>query len=203
MTSYDLASLWYGYPHAKSLYTSPDLAADPSSSDYGWFAFGPTGLVIDFTHSYLVEIDVDDFVDAFFSVRSAKALDDTLYTDSDRVDLNDTSTITSGTMSVTFGAGHTYAPDWAGAQADGENTFFIEATVGMTVHALRITDLGPANPPTDTDTSNGVNGLDLVGDGLAVVTPPVAAPPATLKFGNRVEKALPYPVPTMVNGRPT
>lgn len=52
-----------------------------------------------------------------------------------------------------------------------------------------------------TDTSNRIEGLDLVCVGRASVSIPVAVPPAPLP--ERYDVAIPYPAPVMVDGRPT
>jgi hypothetical protein len=54
-----------------------------------------------------------------------------------------------------------------------------------------------------TDTSNAFDGLDLVGVATVTTVRPAAAPPASLVPAARYDKAVPYPVPVMVNGRPT
>jgi hypothetical protein len=54
-----------------------------------------------------------------------------------------------------------------------------------------------------TDTSNAFDGLDLVGAATVTSVSPAAAPPASLVPAARYDKAVPYPVPVMVNGRPT
>lgn len=54
-----------------------------------------------------------------------------------------------------------------------------------------------------TDTSNALDGLDFVFTGSPTVTRAPAAVPADLVAASRYEVALPYPVPTMVDGRPT
>lgn len=52
-----------------------------------------------------------------------------------------------------------------------------------------------------TDTSNLLDGLNMGGLGLVTVTYPDATPPTDL--APRYDKALPYPEPAMVDGRPT
>lgn len=54
-----------------------------------------------------------------------------------------------------------------------------------------------------TDTSNALNGLDILARGIVTQTRPVAAVPDTLTRATKVEKAIAYPAPTMDNGRPT
>lgn len=54
-----------------------------------------------------------------------------------------------------------------------------------------------------TDTTNARHGRRRLASATVTITRPVVAPPATLTFGTKVDKALAYPVPTMVEGRPT
>lgn len=69
--------------------------------------------------------------------------------------------------------------------------------------ALTVDLTGTYGGPYPTDTSNDLGGIRLEGSGVATVTRPVAAPPASLVLAHRVDKAAAYPTPTMVNGRPT
>lgn len=57
--------------------------------------------------------------------------------------------------------------------------------------------------PVPTDTSNALDGLDIVFTGTASVTRPPAEAPASLVLGEKYDKAIAYPVPVMVDGRPT
>lgn len=54
-----------------------------------------------------------------------------------------------------------------------------------------------------TDTSNNRHGRRRLGFATVTVARPVAAPPDTLTLATKVDKAVAYPAPTMVNGRPT
>lgn len=57
--------------------------------------------------------------------------------------------------------------------------------------------------PSPTDTSNGATGRIRLGGGYVVAPSPVAAVPAGLVQAVKYDKAIPYPVPVMVDGRPT
>jgi hypothetical protein len=57
--------------------------------------------------------------------------------------------------------------------------------------------------PVGTDTTNGENGLEMVGAATVTVTRSVAAPPPTVTLAKRYDKAIAYPNPVIVNGRPT
>lgn len=57
--------------------------------------------------------------------------------------------------------------------------------------------------PVLTDLSNAFDGLDLVGTATATITRPPAPVPPSLVPAEKYDKAVPYPVPVMVNGRPT
>ena len=48
-----------------------------------------------------------------------------------------------------------------------------------------------------------LHGIPLAGKAFLTVDVPVAALPAGLSLGTRVEKALAYPTPVLVDGRPT
>lgn len=54
-----------------------------------------------------------------------------------------------------------------------------------------------------TDTSNAGDGRSRGGVGVVVVTYPVEPTPPGLTLGERVDKTIAYPTPTMVGGRPT
>lgn len=56
---------------------------------------------------------------------------------------------------------------------------------------------------SDTLTSNAFDGLDLICTADVEVEAPVAPPPAAYVAPVHVEKAIPLPLPTLVNGRPT
>jgi large repetitive protein len=79
-----------------------------------------------------------------------------------------------------------------------------------TVLAVPATATAAARPPAwsqvfpaTTDTSNALNGRSRGGSATVTVTTPVTAPPATLVLTSKVDKAVAYPAPVMVNGRPT
>lgn len=55
----------------------------------------------------------------------------------------------------------------------------------------------------ETDTSNAFDGLDLECIAYVTIVRPPAPVPPSLVLGERVDKAVPYPTPTMVGGRPT
>lgn len=69
--------------------------------------------------------------------------------------------------------------------------------------ALALSGTGLARELYLTDTTNSHDGLDLVLTASVEFTVPVEAPPETLSLGQRVVKVRAYPVPTMVDGRPT
>ena len=60
---------------------------------------------------------------------------------------------------------------------------------------------GTYTGPIPTDTSNALDGLDLLL--TATVIFPVPIPPAPLGAAVHYDKAIPYPAPVMVDGRPT
>lgn len=62
---------------------------------------------------------------------------------------------------------------------------------------------GSYGGPYPTDTSNARHGRRRLAYATVTVTQPVAAPPATVTLASKVDKALAYPTPTMVDGRPT
>lgn len=55
----------------------------------------------------------------------------------------------------------------------------------------------------NTDTSNDLDGLDLLLSAAVTFAPAVATVPSTLVAAAKYDKAIAYPVPVMVNGRPT
>lgn len=79
-----------------------------------------------------------------------------------------------------------------------------DATVDVPVATATATALVPLLVrPIGADTSNAFRGRSRGGLGLVEVTVPVTATPATSTRGTRVDKAIAYPLPTLVNGRPT
>lgn len=54
---------------------------------------------------------------------------------------------------------------------------------------------------TPTDTSNAADGIIVLGGGTLTWMPAVVAPARQL--ASKFDKAVAYPAPTMVNGRPT
>ena len=54
-----------------------------------------------------------------------------------------------------------------------------------------------------TDTTNALNGRDRRASATVTIATPVLAPPATLVLATKVDKAIAYPAPVMVDGRPT
>lgn len=54
-----------------------------------------------------------------------------------------------------------------------------------------------------TDISNSAEGVDVRGSGVTAFHPAVTGPPAGRTFAVRYDKALAYPTPAMVDGRPT
>lgn len=65
---------------------------------------------------------------------------------------------------------------------------------------LQVSLAGEYGGPFPSDTSNALDGLDMTCVADVFVGGPAASVPAQ---GVRYDKALPYPQPTMVNGRPT
>ena len=68
---------------------------------------------------------------------------------------------------------------------------------------LELTADGEASPLYVADTSNALDGLDAIFEALVTVEPPVVTPPPTLALATKVDKAISYPDPVIVNGRPT
>jgi hypothetical protein len=54
-----------------------------------------------------------------------------------------------------------------------------------------------------TDTSNALNGRVRLGRATVTVTRPAVPPPVGTTGAVRYDKAIAYPEPTMVDGRPT
>lgn len=54
-----------------------------------------------------------------------------------------------------------------------------------------------------TDSTNALDGRSRGGLATGTITVPVAATPPTLTLGTKVDKAIAYPDPDMVDGRPT
>jgi hypothetical protein len=67
--------------------------------------------------------------------------------------------------------------------------------------SLSLTASGTAVAVNVADTTNAFTGLDLVMVGVVTITAPVVAPVTPLTV--LVDKAVPLPMPTLVNGRPT
>lgn len=87
--------------------------------------------------------------------------------------------------------------EFAGLASAGVGSFAVDLPI------LSVAFEGTYGGPYPTDTSNDLGGIRLEGSGVATVTRPVTAPPASLVLATRVDKAAAYPTPTMVNGRPT
>lgn len=69
--------------------------------------------------------------------------------------------------------------------------------------ALSLSATGTAEVLYATDASNLDDGLSLGGLGTVTITRPIAATPAGLSVGVKVDASVPLPTPTMVDGRPT
>lgn len=114
-----------------------------------------------------------------------------------------------GLVPSTATGGSVVAPA-ATAAAAGVVPFVSNGSPDQTVNAPAATAAAGALAPsvlsvipTETDTSNALAGLDLVCVGSTSVSTPAAVVPPTLVVAERYEVALPYPVPVMVDGRPT
>lgn len=98
----------------------------------------------------------------------------------------------------------------ATATADAIAPVVDDGSGSQTVFAVAATATATALAPTWTqiletsaDTTNARNGRRRLAYATVTITRPVAAPPDTLTLATRVDKALAYPVPDMVDGRPT
>lgn len=89
--------------------------------------------------------------------------------------------------------------EWADAVGDGDIYVMFEASLAMEISAVRWREVEAE--PIGTDISNDLRGRRRGGLGLVFVTPPIAPPSPSEP--TRVTKAVPLPVPTMDNGRPT
>lgn len=91
--------------------------------------------------------------------------------------------------------------------ASGSATLTLTASGSAVMSAggtavLTLTAGGVALALYDTDTSNALDGLDLLLTADVIFPVPIAAPPASVA-ALHYDKAVPYPVPVMVGGRPT
>jgi hypothetical protein len=90
--------------------------------------------------------------------------------------------------------------------ASGSATLTLTASGSAVMSAggtavLTLTAGGVAVALYETDTSNALDGLDLLLTAQVIFAAPVATPPTPL--AERYDVAIPYPVPVMVDGRPT
>jgi hypothetical protein len=107
-----------------------------------------------------------------------------------------TGTYTPAPITGTFGASLPVpVVDFAGLSGDIFGSFAV--TLPPPVVALS----GSYGGPYPTDTSNLFDGLDMVCVGIVTKTAPAVTPPTNV--GVKQDKALAYPLPVMVNGRPT
>lgn len=74
---------------------------------------------------------------------------------------------------------------------------------GEAWHSSAVMLGGGAIKQVGTDTSNALNGRRRGGSATVELTVPVAPAPAGTTRGPKVDKAVPLPLPTLVNGRPT
>lgn len=74
---------------------------------------------------------------------------------------------------------------------------------GEAWHSSAVMLSGGVIKPVGTDTSNAFSGRQRGGSATVELTVPVTPTPATSTRGPRVDKAVPLPLPTLVNGRPT
>ena len=88
----------------------------------------------------------------------------------------------------------------AATMRDVSATTFIEVAVDRFTAAATMLDVAI---PNVTDVSNELDGRLRSGSGTVTITRPVTAPPASLVLAEAYDKAMPYPTPTMVDGRPT
>lgn len=110
--------------------------------------------------------------------------------------------LATGTGSLTLGGSTSAA---AGTPATANLTLSGTATVvaaGSATAHLDLTGAAEAHRLYGTDTSNAFTGLSMGGRGLVFVTQGVAEPPFALG-PQRFEKAIAFPEPTLVKGRPT
>ena len=107
-------------------------------------------------------------------------------------------------------AGATIASVPATATASAHAPVADDGSGSQTVFAVPATATAVVLPPVwtqvyevGTDTTNALDGFDLAFEATVTITRPVAALPPTLVLAPKVDKAAAYPVPTMVDGRPT
>lgn len=109
----------------------------------------------------------------------------------------------SGTAALSLSADASALAAGAGSasldlSATGAATLGVSGAASLTLSAV-----GSGSVLYDTDTSNLLNGRDRGGSAAVTVTQPVEAPPASLVLATKVDKAIAYPAPVMVKGRPT
>lgn len=115
----------------------------------------------------------------------------------------DAPTAASGTASLSLTASGTgVAAGTASASLALSASGSVELGAAGTA-SLQLSADGTATQLFVTDTSNLLNGRDRRGSATVTITRPVQALPVTLVLAQKVDKALAYPAPVMVNGRPT
>jgi hypothetical protein len=112
-----------------------------------------------------------------------------------------TGTYTPGLESGSFAATlPVVTADFAGTYTSPSGTTgTFAATLPLVVAAFT----GTYDGPTPTDTSNALNGRVRRGSATVTITRPVATVPPSVSLGQRYDKALAFPEPVMVDGRPT
>jgi len=119
-----------------------------------------------------------------------------------------TATATAAALAPSVAADSALVAPAATATADAIPPTVSTVDPNATVSAPTATATATALAPTvfilyGTDLTNALAGRRRSGLGIVTYTAPVTAPPDTLVLATRVEKAVAYPTPTMVDGRPT
>lgn len=150
----------------------------------------------------------DGSVNATPATATASALPPTLAADA--TVLAALAIATADALAPTVSATATIAAPVATATADAVAPFVDDGSGSQTVLAPAATATATALAPTvvqvlpaGTDTTNTANGRDRRARATVTITRPVAAVPATLTLATKVDKAIAYPAPVMVDGRPT
>lgn len=94
------------------------------------------------------------------------------------------------------------------AASSGTATLTLSALGQMPMPAagtafLALSGDGAAMPLIETDTSNSLAGRVRHGSATVTIARPVVAVPPTVSLGTRYDKALAFPTPVLVDGRPT
>lgn len=110
---------------------------------------------------------------------------------------------TSGTGSISL-SGSGGATSSMSASGSGSLTLsLVQSAPVSSAAALVLSGGGVALVLYRTDTSNAFDGLDVLLTATVTFPVTVVAPPSTLVLTHKRDKAIPYPKPTMVGGRPT